>query len=173
MFCERWAKITISSRILFLFCNFFILELFQTLAQVEVARPKWPLIKPSLSAHIISVRSNYMVWRRLRTHFCLDNGLDLVWSEITSVWDGLTRGSFERKLVWSEANSSEFFFHFFCFCFAYLGCLSQEYTIQTHSDQRPCWSETKVDQKQEAQLIATAGPLLKRLGLTVDQDIIM
>ena len=31
--------------------------------------------------------------------FRLDNGLELVWSGVTSVWDGLIRGSFERTLV--------------------------------------------------------------------------
>ena len=62
--------------------------------QVEVARPNWALIRPSSSAHMFSVRSNYMVWKRLRAHFCLDNGLELAWSEATLVWDGLIRGHF-------------------------------------------------------------------------------
>ena len=55
-------------------------------SQVEVARPIWALIRPSSSAHMFLVRSNYIVWNRLRAHFCLYNGLELVWSELTSVW---------------------------------------------------------------------------------------
>ena len=99
-----------------------------------MARPNWALIRPSSSAHMFSVRSNYMVWKRLRAHFCLDNGLELAWSEATLVWDGLIRGHFglgrsdqrqfqahtslirgrfERALVWPETTSSEFFFNFF------------------------------------------------------------
>ena len=82
--------------------------------QVEVARPKWPLIRRVSSAHMFRMRSNYMVWKRLRAHFCLDNGLSLVWSEVTSVWDGLTRGSFERQLsdqrpIWANFFSSFIF----------------------------------------------------------------
>ena len=75
-------------------------------SQFEVARPKWSLIRPSSSAHMFSVRSNYMVCRRLRAHFCLDNSLELVWSAVTSIQDSLTRGSFVRTLFWPEANSS-------------------------------------------------------------------
>ena len=74
------------------------------------------------------VRSNYMVWKRLRAHFCLDNGLELAWSEATLFWDGRIRGSFKRTLVWSEADSSahesdqrpiwaNFFFKFFLFSY--------------------------------------------------------
>ena len=105
--------------------------------QVEVARPKWPLIRRVSSAHMFPVRSNYMVWKRLRAHFCLDNGLELAWSEATLFWDGLIRGHFvlgrsdqrqfqahtslirgwfERTLVWPETNSSDIFFQF-CFVF--------------------------------------------------------
>ena len=104
--------------------------------QVEVARPKWPLIRRVSSAHMFPVRSNYMVWKRLRAHFCLDNGLELAWSEATLFWDGLIRGyfglersdqrqfqahtslirgRFERTLVWPETNSSDIFSSFFCF----------------------------------------------------------
>ena len=74
--------------------------------QVEVARPKWPLIRRVSSAHMFPVRSNYMVWKRLRSNFCLDNVLELAWSEATLFWDGLIRGSFKRTEVWSEADSS-------------------------------------------------------------------
>ena len=91
-----------------------------------MARPNWALIRPSSSAHMFSLRSNYMVWKRLRAHFCLDKGLELAWSEATLVWDGLIRGHFglgrsdqrqfqahtslirgrfERTLVWSETKS--------------------------------------------------------------------
>ena len=84
------------------------------------------------------VRSNYMVWKRLRAHFCLDNGLELAWSEATLFWDGLIRGHFglgrsnqrqfqahtslirgrfERTLVWPETNSSDIFFKFFLFSY--------------------------------------------------------
>ena len=46
--------------------------------QVEVARPNRALSTPSSSAHMFSVRSKYtLVWKRLRAHFCLDNGLEL------------------------------------------------------------------------------------------------
>ena len=106
--------------------------------EVEVARPKWPLIRRVSSAHMFPVRSNYMVRKRLRAHFCLDNGLELAWSEATLFWDGLIRGHFglgrsdqrqfqahtslirgrvERTLVWPETNSSEFFFQFFLFSY--------------------------------------------------------
>ena len=106
--------------------------------QVEVARPKWPLIRRVSSAHMFPVRSNYMVWKRLRAHFCLDNGLELAWSEATLFWDGLIRGHFglgrsdqrqfqahtslirgrfERTLVWPETNSSDIFFMFFLFSY--------------------------------------------------------
>ena len=52
------------------------------------------------------VCSNYMVWKRLRAHFCLDNGLELAWSEATLFWDGLIRVHFGLELAWSEAASS-------------------------------------------------------------------
>ena len=84
------------------------------------------------------VRSIYMVWKRLRAHFCLDNDLEPAWSEATLFWDGLIRGHFglgrsdqrqfqahtslirgwfERTLVWPETNSSEIFFNFFLFSY--------------------------------------------------------
>ena len=84
------------------------------------------------------MRSNYMLWKRLRAHFCLDNGLELAWSEATLFWDGLIRGHFglgqsdqrqfqahtslirgrfERTLVWPETNSSDIFFKFFLFSY--------------------------------------------------------
>ena len=109
--------------------------------QVEVARPKWPLIRRVSSAHMFPVRSNYMVWKRLRAHFCLDNGLELAWSEATLFWDGLIRGHFglgrsdqrqfqartslirgrfERTLVWPETHSSEIFFKFFLISYGLL-----------------------------------------------------
>ena len=116
----------------------------KSVTQVEVARPNWALIRPSSSAHMFAVRSNYMVWKRLRAHFCLDNGLELAWSEATLVWDGLIRGHFglgrsdqrqfqahtslirgrfERTLVLPETKSSEFFFKFFLFSFTDICCL--------------------------------------------------
>ena len=91
------------------------------------------------------VRSNYMVWKRLRAHFCLDNGLELAWSEATLFWDGLIRGHFglgrsdqrqfqahtslirgrfERTLVWPKTNSSDIFFQVF-FLFSYWLLLSR------------------------------------------------
>ena len=77
-----------------------------------------------------------MVWRKLQAHFCLDNGLELAWSEATLVWEGLIRGDFglgrpdkrqfqahtslirggfERTLVWLETKSSKIFSSFFVF----------------------------------------------------------
>ena len=87
---------------------------------------------------MFQVRSNYMVWKRLWAHFCLDNGRELAWSEATLFWDGLIRGHFglgqsdqrhfqaqtslirgrfERTLVWPDTNSSEIFFKFFLFSY--------------------------------------------------------
>ena len=62
--------------------------------QVEVARPNWALIRPSLGAHMFSVRSNYMVWKRFRAHFRRDKGLEPALSEATLVWNVLIRGHF-------------------------------------------------------------------------------
>ena len=55
-------------------------------ARVEVARPNWAHIRQFLSGHMFSVRSNYMIWKNLWASFCLDNGLELVWAEKTTVW---------------------------------------------------------------------------------------
>ena len=66
--------------------------------QVEVARPNWALIRPSSSADMFSMRSNYMVWKRLQAHFSLDNGLELAWSEVAFVWDGLNRSHFSLDI---------------------------------------------------------------------------
>ena len=83
--------------------------------QVEGARPKWPLIRRVSSAHMFPVRSNYMVWKKLRAHFRLENGLELLWSGVTSVWNSSDQRRlrahferttlFERTLVWSEVTS--------------------------------------------------------------------
>ena len=94
--------------------------------QVEVARPKWPLIRRVSSAHMFPVRSNYMVWKRLRAHFCVDNGLELAWSEATLFWDGLIRGHFglgrsdQRPIrAHTSLTRDQFERHFFqvFFCF--------------------------------------------------------
>ena len=66
---------------------------------------KSTLIRTFLSAHMFPVRSNYMVWKRLRAHFSLDNDLELVRSGVASAWDGLTRSSFECTLDWSNKAS--------------------------------------------------------------------
>ena len=97
------------------------------------------------------VRSNYMVWKRLRAHFCLDNGLDFAWSEATLFWSGLIRGHlclgrsdqrqfqahtslirgrFERTLVWPETNSGDIFFVFvFLLTFVVLGRRQNNKTV--------------------------------------------
>ena len=128
---------------------------------VNVATPKWPLIKPSLSAHMFSVRSNYLVWKRLRAHFssgqwsgtCLIRGnFSLRWSDQRQFWvhTRLIIGHFERTLVradWWEADSRQFF-KLFCFSTESVKKNCQESTIQKNSDQSligilMSWPETR------------------------------
>ena len=81
-----------------------------------MARSKWPLIRRVSSAHMFPVRSNYMVWKKLRAHFRLDNGLDkgldncLIRGHFGlgrsdqrqfRAHTSLVRDNFERTLVWS------------------------------------------------------------------------
>ena len=98
-----------------------------------------------------------MVWKRLRAHFCLDNGLEHAWSEATLVWYGLIRGHFvlgrsdqrqfqahtslirgrfERTLVWPETKSSEYFSSFLLLFF-YWHLLS----LVRVNNKAPFWSE--------------------------------
>ena len=43
------------------------------------------------------------VVKKAQAHFRLDNDQEFFWSVVISVCDGLTRGTFERTLLWSEA----------------------------------------------------------------------
>ena len=83
----------------------------------------------------------------------------------------LIRGRFVRTLVWSEADWSKFLFSiFFVLLTEAVSPKSLQYRRFLIRDPSRAWW---FDQKQEAQLIATAGPRLKNLALTVHQDIIM
>ena len=73
---------------------------------VGALRMTRPLITPSSCRHLRMVRWNYRVCKVLRGHISRDDGLEIVWSEFTFVWDGLTRGTFKRTLVWSEKTLS-------------------------------------------------------------------
>ena len=89
-----------SCRLILIFKRCFVLSRI-SFSSIFPAQPRsrWPdrcLWSCSLSG------TNYMVWKRLRAHFSLDNGLELLWSEVISDWNSLIRGSFERTLVWSE-----------------------------------------------------------------------
>ena len=138
---------------------------------------------------MFSVRSNYMVWKKVRAHFCLDNGLELAWSGATLVWDGLIRvhfglgrseqrqfsahsslirGRFERTLVWPETKSSEFFFKLF-FRFLNWHLLS----LLRVNNKAAVWSRLHLKIWwfwSKPKLPADASPLKKRFQTKVDQD---
>ena len=102
-----------------------------SLSQVEVARPKWPLIKRVSSAHMFPVLSIYMVWKKtssalssgqwsrtclIRGHFGLGRSDQRQFRTHTSLIRGgfrahfsLIRERFDRTFVWSERRFERIF----------------------------------------------------------------
>ena len=132
-----------------------------------MARQNWALIRPSSSAHMFSVHSNYMVWKRLQAHFCLDSGLELAWSEVTSVWDGLIRGSLKRTLVWPEPKSNKFFFIFFLFFLLI-------FVVSSKSQQQSSILIRNPSENLMGLIRIKGSSLLKKIfWIKVDQDVFM
>ena len=87
------------------------------------------MIRPNRAHTRVFPERNYRVWKEVGTHYSLDDGLEMVWSEVILVWKvwtmswrwsdqrlvlseksdhwqirahlGLIRGDFERNWVWS------------------------------------------------------------------------
>ena len=127
------------------------------------------------NAHGAFPDRNYRVWDLVRAHNSMIRGhfgLEMVWSEVTSVW-GLSdqmrskahisriRGDFELIWVWSETISKGIVFDLLFF----LRQQKEAFWSQTHQES-DCF-----DQNQIGLLIANAGPLKGKSWLTVQHNV--
>ena len=68
--------------------------------------PNWFMIRPSRAHTRVFPDQNYRVWTEVRAHYSLDDGLEMVWSEVVLVWKVWTmvwRWSDQRS-IWSEKS---------------------------------------------------------------------
>ena len=48
--------------------------------------PNWFMIRPSRAHTRVFPDQNYRVWKEVRAHYSVDDGLQMVWSEVDLVW---------------------------------------------------------------------------------------
>ena len=66
----------------------------------------WFMIRPGRAHHRVFPDRNYRVWKEVRAHYSLDDGLEMVWSEVILVWKVWTmvwRWSDQRS-IWSKKS---------------------------------------------------------------------